>query len=191
MGELDALMMPSHCHADPVTGAAHACGHHAQMAMVIGAATGLIESGAMNHLDGDVAFLAVPAEEAIELAFRQELVRQGKIRFVGGKQEFIRLGVFNDIDAVLCGHLSNTGEIGRFRYGANYNGVLCKTVKFSGESCHAALAPQMGINALQAAVNAIIGINSIRETLPEAEYARIHYIITKGGDSPNIYTGWT
>lgn len=186
MGELDALLMPSHPHADPDTGAAHACGHHTQLTMTIGAAIGLICGGVMPWLDGDVAFLAVPAEEVIELEYRSELANEGKIKFFGGKQEFIRLGVFDDVDAVLCAHLSNTGETGKFRHNASYNGVLHKIVRFVGKSSHAALAPQLGVNALHAALNAISNINSLRETLPEAEYARIHYIITKGGDSPNI-----
>ncbi len=186
MGELDALTMPGHPRADPQTGAAHACGHHAQIAMMLGTATGLIESGVMERLDGDAAFLAVPAEEAVELEFRQRLADEGKLKFLGGKQEFIRLGVLDDVDAILAGHLSNTGPTGRFRHSASYNGVVNKTVRFTGKSAHAALAPQLAISALQAAVNAINNINAMRETLPQDQHPRIHYIITKGGDSPNI-----
>ena len=185
MGELDALVFPSHIHADRVTGYGHACGHHAQLTMVIGTAIGLIESGVLSELDGDVAFLAVPAEESVELEYRRELVKEGKIEFLGGKQEFIRLGVFDDVDAVLCSHLS-TVRSGGFRFGQSYNGVVHKNVRFIGKSAHAGMAPQLGINALQAAVNAINLINGMRETLPESECPRIHYIITKGGDSPNI-----
>lgn len=185
MGELDALVLPNHCHADPKTGYGHACGHHAQLVMVLGTAMGLIESGVMQELDGDVAFLAVPAEEAVELEFRKQLVDEGKLHFMGGKQEFIRLGVFDDIDAVLCSHLSTTPNA-RFRYGQSYNGVVHKSVRFIGKSAHAGMAPHLGINALQAAVNAINNVNGLRETLPQDQSPRIHYIITKGGDSPNI-----
>jgi amidohydrolase len=186
MGELDALNMPGHPHADAKTGAAHACGHHAQIAMILGTAMGLIESGVMDMLDGDVAFLAVPAEEVIELEYRKELANKGELVFFGGKQEFIRLGVFDDIDAVLAGHLSNTGPTSRFRHSASYNGVVNKIVEFTGKSAHAALAPEKAVSALQAAVNAINNINAMRETLPADQHPRIHYIITKGGDSPNI-----
>ena len=185
MGELDALVIPNHCCADKETGYGHACGHHAQLTMVIGVAIGLIESGVINELDGDVAFLAVPAEEVVELEFRKELVKKGKIKYVGGKQEFIRLGVFDDIDAVLCSHLS-TIKGKRFRYGQSYNGIVHKNARFIGKSSHAGMAPHLGINALQAAVNSINLINGMRETLPAAEMPRIHYIITKGGSSPNI-----
>lgn len=92
MGELDALVMPSHCRADPATGYGHACGHHAQLVMVLGTAMGLIESGVMQEPAGDVAFLAVPAEETVELEFRKELVKEGKLHFMGGKQEFMLVG---------------------------------------------------------------------------------------------------
>ena len=185
MGELDALVFPTHCHADPVSGAGHACGHHAQLLLVLGTAMGLIKSGVIEELDGDVAFLAVPAEEAVELDFRKELRSEGKIKFLGGKQEFIRLGIFDDVDAVLCSHLATTPNA-LFRYGQSYNGIVHKAVRFTGKSSHAGMAPELGISALQAAVNAINNVNALRETLPQSKNPRIHYIITKGGDSPNI-----
>ena len=43
MGELDSLKVLGHPHADPVTNAAHACGHHCQIAMMFGAAFGLMQ----------------------------------------------------------------------------------------------------------------------------------------------------
>ena len=141
MGELDSLLMPRHPHADPQTGAAHACGHHSQLTMMIGAAFGLVGSGLIKELDGDVTLLAVPAEEVIELSFRTELAKAGKIRFFGGKQEFIRLGVFDGIDAVLCSHITNSKEP-YFDHSKSYNGVLHKSARFIGKSSHAALSPQ-------------------------------------------------
>ncbi|MDD4569883.1 MAG: hypothetical protein PHE70_07165, partial [Tepidanaerobacteraceae bacterium] len=96
MGELDAVVSPQHPAADPITGAAHACGHNAQIAAMLGAAMGLSTSNVLHELDGDVAFIAVPAEEFVELEYRERLRDEGKIRFFGGKQEFIRIGVFDD-----------------------------------------------------------------------------------------------
>jgi amidohydrolase len=185
MGELDSLLMPRHPHADPSTGAAHACGHHAQLTMMLGAAFGLAGSGIIKQLDGDITLLAVPAEEVIELSYREELAKAGKIRFFGGKQEFIRLGIFDHIDAVLCSHITNS-EGPYFNHSKSYNGVLHKSARFIGKSSHAALSPQLGINALHAAVSAINNINALREKLDEKYHVRVHYIITKGGDSPNI-----
>ena len=55
MGELDALQVPGHPRADPETGAAHACGHNAQIAGLMGAAIGLSRSGMAQELAGNVA----------------------------------------------------------------------------------------------------------------------------------------
>lgn len=88
--EMDAVICPAHPYADPATGAAHSCGHNAQIASMLGAAIGLVAGGAIKELDGDVAFMAVPAEEFVELEYREKLQSQGRIRFFGGKQELIR-----------------------------------------------------------------------------------------------------
>ena len=65
MGELDALPVPSHPFADPATGAAHACGHYAQLLMMLAAAQALVP--VIGELSGSIAFLAVPAEEFQEV----------------------------------------------------------------------------------------------------------------------------
>jgi metal-dependent amidase/aminoacylase/carboxypeptidase family protein len=92
MGELDSLKVLDHPHADPTTAAAHACGHHCQIAMMLAVGVGLKEAGVLPELAGRVALLAVPAEEYIEIAYRDQLRREGKLEFLGGKPEFIRLG---------------------------------------------------------------------------------------------------
>ena len=58
LGELDSLIVSDHPYADPVTGAAHACGHFAQIASMLGAGMGL--QPVMGELDGDVVLFAVP-----------------------------------------------------------------------------------------------------------------------------------
>ena len=90
MGEMDSLIMPKREGADPVTGAFHGCGHHAQLTTVIGTAFALARTGLIKELDGDVTFFGVPAEESIEAEYRKGLVREGKIRFTTGKAELIR-----------------------------------------------------------------------------------------------------
>lgn len=155
LGELDALILPSHPHADAVTGAAHACGHFAQIVMLLGAAMGLVDGDVMRYLNGDVDFLAVPAEESVKIEYREQLRAEGRLVFMCGKQEFIRLGMFDGVDAVISGHLSNTGRIGKFRYNVTHNGMIGKSIRFHGVSAHAAMQPEAGVNALQAAVNAI------------------------------------
>ena len=81
MGELDALIVPDHPRADPTTGAAHACGHNAQIAGMVGAAYGLVAAGVSEELAGEIAFFAVPAEEYVEIDYRLGLV--------GGRQDRI------------------------------------------------------------------------------------------------------
>ena len=71
LGELDAVVCPDSPTADPQTGAAHTCGHNLQLGAMIGAALGLKLSGVADELGGNVSFMAVPAEEFVEIAFRQ------------------------------------------------------------------------------------------------------------------------
>ena len=111
MGELDAIVAPGHRCADPVTGAAHSCGHHVQIATVMGAAMALKESGIMSELDGDIVLMAVPAGEGVELEYRYGLIKEGKLSFIGGKQEFIKLGVFDDIDMMLMQHTDGSDKV--------------------------------------------------------------------------------
>ena len=70
MGELDSLIVSDHPHADASTGAAHACGHHAQIGMILGAAMGLLATDVLPSLSGRVVLIAVPAEEYIEIEYR-------------------------------------------------------------------------------------------------------------------------
>ena len=78
LGELDSLLVNDHPHADSDTGAAHACGHHAQIGMMLGVATALKHSGVMPELGGQVTFMAVPAEEFIEIEWRDEMRQQAR-----------------------------------------------------------------------------------------------------------------
>ena len=92
MGELDSLIVPEHRLADPETGAAHVCGHNIQIGNMLAAAVGLSNPTILEKLNGSVTFMAVPAEEYIEIEYREGLRDSGDIEFLSGKQEFIRLG---------------------------------------------------------------------------------------------------
>ena len=109
MGELDAVVCPDHPVADKGTGAAHCCGHFGQIITMLGTAFGL--SAVKENLDGNVTFMAVPAEECVELAFREDLIKQGKIKYLGGKQELIHLGAYDDIDMAMMVHGSSNDYI--------------------------------------------------------------------------------
>jgi amidohydrolase len=184
LGELDSLVCPEHPCADPVTGAAHSCGHNAQIAAMVGVATGLRRSGAAASLAGHIAFLAVPAEEYVEIEYRERLRRQGRIRFLGGKQEFIRLGVMDDIHLAMMCHLGNRGA--KVSLGGTCNGFIGKLARFRGREAHAAGAPDQGVNALAAANVALAALNAQRDTFRDEDHVRVHPIITKGGDLVNI-----
>jgi metal-dependent amidase/aminoacylase/carboxypeptidase family protein len=87
-------LVAGHPIAEPETGAAHACGHNAQMAGLPGAAMGLLEARAFEHLAGRVVFFGVPAEEYGDVEWRVQQARAGRIEFLGGQQELLRLGHF-------------------------------------------------------------------------------------------------
>lgn len=186
LGELDAVVCPLHPDADEMTGAAHSCGHHSQITAMLGAAMGLILSKTMSHLNGDVAFIAVPAEEFVELEYRQKLQQEGKISFFGGKQEMIKQGVFDDIDMGIMIHSHAQVEDKKILTFCESSGFIGKVIKYIGQEAHAGAAPHQGVNALNAAMIGLMGINAQRETFKESDRIRIHPIITKGGDMVNI-----
>jgi amidohydrolase len=184
LGELDSLIVPNHPKADRQTGAAHACGHHAQIGMLLGVAVGLLTPRVLEALSGRVALLAVPAEEYIEIEGRDELRRQGKIELLGGKPEFIRLGAFDDVDMALMTHTSAEPQ-GKLMLSTTNNGTIAKRIKFIGKAAHAGGAPHRGINALNAAMLALEAVHMQRETFRDEDTIRVHPIITKGGDVVN------
>ncbi|MCS5668093.1 MAG: peptidase dimerization domain-containing protein, partial [Dehalococcoidia bacterium] len=183
IGELDSLVVTKHPHADPETGAAHACGHHCQIGMMLGATMGLLTPEVVSQLSGSIVPFAVPAEEFIEVEQRLEMRDQGKLEFLGGKQELIKLGHFDDVDmAMMCHTASDMGER-RFAMGGTSNGHVVKFVRYIGVGAHAGSLPHRGVNALNAASFAIQAINALRETHRADDTVRIHGIMTRGGEA--------
>ena len=183
IGELDSLVVTEHPNADPDTGAAHACGHHCQIGMMLGATMGLLTPEVMAHLSGEVVPFAVPAEEFIEVEQRLEMRNEGKLEFLGGKQELIRLGKFDDVDiAMMCHTASDMGER-KFAMGGTSNGHVVKFVRYTGVGAHAGSLPHRGVNALNAASFAIQAINALREAHRADDTVRIHGIMTRGGEA--------
>ena len=99
LGELDSLIVAEHPLADPATHAAHACGHNAQVASIIGAGMGL--QAVMDELDGDVVFFAVPAEEYTEVEWRLGLREEAHPR-AGGVRGTIHGADYLVVDHVLA-----------------------------------------------------------------------------------------
>ncbi len=104
MGELDAVICREHPDADPETGAVHACGHNIQTAAMLGVAFGLNDQSVLDQLAGQIEFMAVPAEEYVEIEYRLDLKENGEISYLGGKQEMIKRGHFDDIDISMMIH---------------------------------------------------------------------------------------
>ena len=181
IGELDSLKVLGHPYEDKETTAAHACGHHCQIAMMLGVAVGLKAAGVLDELAGKITFMAVPAEEYIEVEYRDGLRRSGEIEFLGGKPEFVRLGHFDDVDMAMMTHTSVSSNNCKISFGGTNNGLVAKSIKFSGVASHAGGAPHMGVNALNAAMVAMSAIHAQRETYRDQDTIRIHPIITKGG----------
>jgi amidohydrolase len=186
LGELDSLIVPDHLKADCDTGAAHACGHHAQIGTLLGTAVAFAYSGVMPYLSGRVVFMAVPAEEYIEINFRNGLRKEGKITYLAGKQELIKLGELDDIDLAMMTHNHSLPGGKKLGVGGTSNGMLAKQIQFLGLGAHAGAAPHKGINALNAAMIALSAIHTQRETFREKDTIRVHPIITQGGEAVNI-----
>jgi amidohydrolase len=189
LGELDGLVVAGHPIADPETGAAHACGHNAQIAGLLGAAIGLLDAKAFDQLAGRVVFFSVPAEEYGDIEWRVAQARAGKLEFLGGKPELLRLGHFDDVDMAMMIHTTPRAEDGRASVPLSNNGRVGKLVRYVGRAAHAGGAPHMGVNALYAAQIGLMAINALRETFRDEDTIRVHPILTHGGSQVNVIPG--
>ena len=183
-GEMDGLIVPGHPEADPETGAVHACGHCCQVAALVGVAAALKEPSALEGLSGKILLVAVPAEELIEIEYRIEERKKGRIKYFGGKPEFLWRGLLDGVDLSFMVHTTAAGEH-TMRCNAGSNGLLAKTMAFEGVAAHAGGSPHKGVNALYAANLALSAINNLRETFQDKDHIRVHPIITSGGSSVN------
>lgn len=186
LGELDSLLVADHPMADPETCAAHACGHNGQIAALLGAIMGLVETGALEDCSGKIVFFAVPAEEYVEVEYRMGLVKEGKLGLMGGKPELVRLGHFDDIDMAMMIHGHVRTDLKKVIMGKSSNGCVVKLIRFLGKAAHAGNSPHLGINALNAAQIALSAIHAQRETFRDQDTIRVHPIITRGGDLVNV-----
>lgn len=180
LAELDSVICPNHPEANPETGAVHACGHNAQCAALIGVAAALKDSEVQKELWGRVRLCVVPAEELLELDYRNQLRKQGKIKYFSGKTEFLSRGYFDGVDMAFMVHAAPVYTIVKGAVGC-----ITKQITYKGKAAHAGGAPWDGVNALYAANCGINAVNAIRETFKEEDIIRFHPIITKGGEMVN------
>ena len=176
LGELDSIICPTHPDADKETGAVHACGHNAHSATLLGIAAALKENGVLDDLCGKIRLCTVPAEELLEIEFRNELKNKNIIKYLGGKTEFLYRGYFDGVDIAFMVHSGTS-----FSCVKTNVGCMLKNITYKGVSAHAGGCPWEGKNALYAANCGINAVNAIRETFKDNDSIRFHPIITNGG----------
>ena len=188
IGELDGLACPTHPDATP-QGFAHSCGHYAQLVCMLGAALALSDPEVAASLDGTATIFAVPAEEFQDASVREEVRRTHDVHCAGGKCELLRRGEFDEVDLAITthSHMVNRESGADLILGNSAcTGFVGKTVLLHGRAAHAAAAPHMGINALNAACLGMSALGMIRETFQEKDCVRVHPYIRKGGEAINI-----
>ena len=138
----------------------HGCGHNIIAASAVGA--GVASRLAVDQFGGTIVVLGTPGEEVF-----------------GGKIDMVQAGIFKEIDVAMMVHPNTRDTVSTPM-------LACTSldVEFIGEPAHAAAQPDKGINALEALVLAFSSINSLRQHIKGE--ARIHGIITDGGQAPNI-----
>jgi aminobenzoyl-glutamate utilization protein B len=168
MGEYDALPGLSQKKVpwkEPLESAiaGHGCGHNIHgvsgMAAAIAAKTAIKE----HNIKGTVVFFGTPAEENFS-----------------GKIFMVREGCFHDVDAVISHHPNDMNSVD-LRSSLAVNSAK---FHFYGKASHAGGSPEQGRSALDAVELMNTGVNYLREHI--IQDARIHYVIEKGGDQPNV-----
>jgi aminobenzoyl-glutamate utilization protein B len=170
LGEFDALPMLSQKALCPVQtplvdGApGHGCGHNMMGTAGIAAAIAVKKSMEQNNLTGTIKFFGSPAEETVI-----------------SRPYMVKAGVFKDVDAVIDNHASTDLTTS---YGVNGSAVMSVVFSFKGKTAHAAAAPWAGRSALDGVELMNVASNYLREHLFYTY--RLHYVITEGGEAPNV-----
>jgi amidohydrolase len=187
IAELDAVYAPSHKWADKTTGAAHNCGHYTQVAIALALYHYLIQSQAYKNYDFNLAFIFIPAEEYLDLAYRDELLANGEISYYGGKPEAMKLGVFDDIEVGICVHAMG-GEFAERTIEVNCDlvGFLYKKYTFHGKATHAGFDPFSAKNAYSMSTLFNVALGLARQQLKDSEMVRINPIVMKSDMSTNV-----
>ena len=144
-------------------GAGHACGHHLFGTASVAAGLAIRDWLERSGSPGRIRVYGTPAEEG-----------------GAGKVYMVRDGLFSDVDAVLAWHPGDRNDASPGDSLAN----LSAKFRFRGLSAHAAGAPEQGRSALDGVEAMNFMVNLLREHVHER--SRIHYVITRGGEAPNV-----
>ena len=148
-------------------GAGHACGHHLFGAGSMAAGIEIKNWLKKSQKQGTIRVYGTPAEEG-----------------GAGKVYMVRAGLFDDVDVVLHWHPSSVNSASPGAALANKSAKF----RFTGLASHAAAAPERGRSALDAVEAMNYMVNMMREHVPQE--SRIHYVITRGGEAPNVVPGF-
>jgi aminobenzoyl-glutamate utilization protein B len=168
LGEYDALpglSQKNQDEQDPIVkdGPGHGCGHNLLGTASLAAAS--VVKAWLQHTGSPatIRYYGCPAEETCE-----------------GKVFMARAGAFDDLDMALTWHPGSTNTV----WAGSSLAVNNIKYRFKGRTAHAAANPESGRSSLDAVELMNVGVNYLREHMPEK--ARIHYVITKGGGAPNV-----
>ncbi len=150
---------------DALSEVGHACGHNVIATAALGAGVALAE--AATALGFRVRVQGTPAEEAY-----------------GGKVDLINNGGFEGAALSMMIHPSPADVVD-----PAFLGVAHINVEFHGKESHAAFAPQLGINALDAAVQAYVNVSTLRQAMYPTD--KVHGVIDYGGGAPNVIPAFT
>jgi amidohydrolase len=153
------------CEYDALPEVGHACGHNIIATAALGA--GLAVAPLVGELGIRVTVLGTPAEET-----------------VGGKVDLINAGAFEDAVASMMIHPGPFDELD-----PSFQANSAFEVEYFGTDSHAAYAPHLGVNALDAYVQAYVNASTLRQQIMPGD--RIHSIIHEGGDAHNIIPSYT
>lgn len=150
---------------DALPGIGHGCGHNIIAASAVGAAAA--SKFITDNLKGTIQVLGTPGEEIL-----------------GGKITMIEAKAFGSVDIAMLVHPGVRNMV-------ITQALACISleVEFFGKPAHAAAHPEQGINALEAMILSFTNINSLRQHIKES--ARIHGIITNGGEVANIVPSYS
>jgi len=141
----------------------HGCGHNLLGTASVAAAIQVKDELVARKLSGTVHLYGTPAEEG-----------------GGGKIYMARAGLMKDVDVMLSWHPGDRNQAGLGTTLANISAKF----RFRGIAAHAAASPEKGRSALDAVMLTGMGIEFLREHVPQE--TRMHYVITKGGEAPNV-----
>ncbi len=145
---------------DALPGVGHACGHNIIGTSSAGAA--VASKCVVDYCGGTVVVLGTPAEEVF-----------------GGKVLMVNAGIFEGVDVAMMVHPG-------VRNFVTTEALACVglDIEFLGKAAHAAAYPERGVNALEAVILSFNAVNSLRQHIRSD--ARVHGIITYGGEAANI-----